>query len=111
MFEQPLPHLEADHTAGGVIDQLQRHLAGFDKLGEVCCVRAGDHVDVHAGGDRLGSGVPQIGGNTLVDQLTHAVPVGNDDTVKAPLVLEHLSEQPAMSVHGHAVDAVSYTHM
>jgi len=47
-----LPHLEADHPACGVIDQVERHLAGFDQLGEVRCVRAGDRVDVHAGRNR-----------------------------------------------------------
>jgi hypothetical protein len=70
----------------------------------VRAVRAGDHVDVHAGRDRLGGRVPQIGGNTLVDQLADAVPVGNDDTVEAPLVLEHFSQQSTVGVHGHAVD-------
>jgi hypothetical protein len=104
MFEQPLPHLEADHPACGVIDQVEWHLAGIDQLGEVRCVRAGDHVDVHAGRDRLGCGVSQIGGNALVDQLAHTVPVGNDDTAEAPFVLEHLTQQSTMGVHGHAID-------
>jgi len=36
----------------------------------VRCIRAGDHVDVHAGRDRLGSGVPATGISAVVLNVT-----------------------------------------
>ena len=71
----------------------------------MCAVRAGDHVDVDAGRDRLGSRVPQIGGHALVDQLAHAVPVGNDDTIEAPFRLEQ-SLAAVDRGRRHAVDVI-----
>jgi hypothetical protein len=36
--------------------------------------------------------------------LAHTVPVGNDDTLKAPLVLQYFSEQSTVGSHGHPID-------
>lgn len=76
----------------------------------MCGVRAGDHVDIHAGRNRLGGRVPQVGGDSLADQLSDAVPVGNDDAIEAPFVLEHCAEQVTVGMHGHTIDVGERCH-
>ena len=90
-LEQPHPDLHPQHAADGVVDQIERHLAALDQLGEVGGIRARGHVEVEPGEEGLARGVPQVGRDALADELSDAAPFADDDAVETPLTLRDIA--------------------
>ena len=93
-LEQAEAELDAQHAADRLVDGRLRHAPGPHLVGEVAVVEPGHHVHVDAGEDGLAGRLGAVGRDAVADELVDRRPVRHDEAVEAPLVAQHVGEEP-----------------
>ena len=70
----------------------------------------GHHIHVHTCSNGLSGHIFTVDSESVRYHLAHRVPVGNHQTVKAPLAAEHIFEQEFVAGRGHSVVVVERGH-
>jgi len=108
--EQPEPELHAQNPAHCGIDQIFVELIAPDERGQVHGVCIAVHFHVDTGRHRLPRGLAVVGRQAVDLQLTHGVPVADDEAVEGPLLLKDLPDQAFVGRCRDAVDLTERRH-
>ena len=110
VIEQAQHHLHAEDVAHSLVDGLLFHGTAFHQLFQVGEETIGHHVHVHAGIHGFLGHVLAVFAEPVVDHLSHGVPVGDHQAVKAPLAAEHVLHHEGVTRGGNAVVVVEGSH-
>ncbi len=91
-LEEPEPHLHPDDAANGIVDELERDFFFLDQSRQM---RKGKprHIHVHAGAHGAQGCFGPIARVSVVDDLSHRVPVAHHESFEAPLFTQNLAER------------------
>ena len=98
------------HVARGIVQLRHRYLAALHQPRQVFAVVLVAHAHVDAGLERHAHRVFRIGGGTVFNQLFNSAVVRNGDALKAPLVAQHVFQQPGVRGRRRAVQRVQRYH-
>ncbi|MNS65679.1 hypothetical protein D3C72_988550 [compost metagenome] len=110
IVKQPHVVFYVQHVTGGVIQLRHRDFAGFHQVWQVFAVVLVAHAHVDPGFERHAHRVFRIGGGTVFNQLFNRAVIGNGNTLKAPLVAQHIFQQPGIGGRRGAVEGVQGHH-
>ena len=110
IVKQTEAEFHTENVAYGFVDDAFLHLAFLDKFRKLLDKRVAYHFHVDTGVNRFLGYVLVVGCKAVVNHLAGRVPVGNDDTVKAPLAAKHVAEDEFVARRGHAVVVVERSH-
>ena len=101
---------DVQHVAGRVIQLRHRHLPGLHQPGQILAVVLVAHAHVDAGLQRHAHRVFRVRRHAVFNQLLDGPMVGDGDAFKAPLVAQHVLEQPGVGGRRGAVKRVKGHH-
>ncbi len=98
------------HVASGVVQLCHRHLAALHQPRQVFAVVLVAHAHVDAGLERHAYRIFRVRRRAVFDQLFNRAVVRNGDALEAPLVAQHVFQQPRIGGGRRAVERVQRYH-
>ena len=110
VLEQTQQHFHAQDVAHGVVNGLHAHGSAPDQFFQVREEAEGHHIHIHAGVHGLFGHVLAVHAKSMIDHLSHGVPVGDYQAVEAPFAAEDVLHHEGIARGRHAVVVVEGSH-
>ncbi len=110
VFEQSQPEFDPEDAINRLVDGFLADLSLGYQGGEVLNIADAEHIHVHTGIDRQAGGLLPVRGHSLMNELGHRVPVGDDKPLEAEILLQNFRQQMAAGGDGGAVVFVEGRH-
>ena len=110
IVKQPHVIFHVQHVASGIVQLRHRHLAALHQPRQVFAVVLVAHAHVDAGLERHAYRIFRVRRCAVLDQLFNRPVIRNGDALEAPLVAQHIFQQPRIGGGRRAVERVQRHH-
>ena len=110
VVEQPHIIFDVQHVAGSVVQLFHRHFAGFDQPRQILRVILIAHTHVDAGFQCHAHRIFRVCRRAMFNQLFDCAMIGNGNAFKAPLIAQHIFQQPGVGSCWRAIQRVQRHH-
>src|ERR1044071_3078576 len=109
-IEEAESKFDAQNTSHRLVDRGGGEFVLLQELWAKLVVAAAHHLHVDARVERRRRSLLLIRSDAVIDQLTHRRVIADDETIKLPLVAQHLRKRESIRRSRNTVDCVERTH-